>query len=82
MHDEISLILQLCVYAVTFGVFYGTTSQRLKQLERTIESQQEMFEQLCKLSGSIEIANGRISDLKKDVQILKQARQVQNVQKN
>ncbi len=78
MHDEINLILQLCVYALTFGVFYGTTSQRLKQLERTIESQQEMFEQLCKLSGSLETANNRICDLRKDVQILKREIQAKN----
>ncbi len=73
MNDDFTILLQICMYAVTFGVFYGTTSQRLKQLERKIESQQEMFERICQLHGSLDTAHIRISDLRKELQLLKQS---------
>ncbi len=68
---ELDILLQLFMYAATFGVFYGNTSQRLKQLENKIEVQSDMFKNICQLHGSLETAHNRINDLRKEVQELK-----------
>ena len=56
--------IQMLVYAVSFGVFYGTTSTRLKALEAKMDKHNSVMERTFRLEESCKSAHNRIDELR------------------
>ncbi len=60
---DVQFWLQMIIYAISFGVFYGTTTARLKTLEQKMDKHNSVMERVFRLEDSDKCTNRRISDL-------------------
>ena len=72
MNFDISFWVQMVVYAVSFGVVYGSFRERLKAMDKKLEKHNRLVERTYHLESRLDVltkekdvANHRISDLEK-----------------
>ncbi len=63
--------VQIIVYAVTTGVFAGTTLTKIAYLERKMDKHNELVERMVKVEQSVKSAHLRIDVLDKPAAIRK-----------
>ena len=67
MEFDTSFWVQIVVYALSFGAMYGTITQRLKNLEKTVAKHNSVVERTYTLEESVKSAWKRIDEIKVDV---------------
>lgn len=67
MQVDTQFWLQMLVYAVSFGAFYGTTVTRLKALEHKMDKHNSVMERTFRLEESAKSAHHRIDELRDEL---------------
>ncbi|MEG1872930.1 MAG: hypothetical protein RRZ93_04115 [Ruthenibacterium sp.] len=67
MQMDMGFWVQLFAYAVSFGIFYGATTTRLKALEAKMDQHNSVMERTFRLEESCKSAHHRIDELHDDL---------------
>ncbi len=59
MNIDTQFLLQMLVYALSFGTFYGATSVRLKNLEVKMDKHNNLIDRVYKLEHKIEVLTNK-----------------------
>ncbi|MEG1012285.1 MAG: hypothetical protein RSD27_11340 [Ruthenibacterium sp.] len=70
MAFDVSFWVQMFVYAVSFGIFYGATTTRLKALETKMDKHNSVMERTFKLEESCKSAHRRLDEQRDEITTL------------
>ncbi len=66
MNFDTEFFLQILIYALSFGTFYGTTTTRLKNLEQKMDKHNSFIERIYSLEDKVKNANYKLNKIFND----------------
>ncbi len=66
MSFDNEFLLQILIYALSFGTFYGTTTTRLKNLEQKMDKHNSFIERIYSLEDKVKSANAKLNKMFND----------------
>ena len=70
MEFDVSFWVQMIVYAVTFAFTFGTMSQQIKQLTKSVEKHNSIVERTFKVEASTASAHKRLDEMRAEIDAL------------
>lgn len=67
MDFDLQFWIQMSVYAISFGVMYGSFKTKLDYLEKKMDKHNQLQDRMVAVEQSVKSAHHRINDLKIDV---------------
>ncbi len=66
MNIDVQFLIQILIYALSFGTFYGTTTIRLKNLEQKMDKHNNFIQRIYSLEDKVKNANQKLNKLFND----------------
>ncbi len=67
MSVDTQFLIQMLIYSLSFGVFYGTTTVRLKTLEQKMDKHNNMIVRIYSLEEHSKNMNEKINEINKKI---------------
>lgn len=67
MNFDMQFCIQIGIYAISFGVMYGSFKTKLDYLEKKMDKHNQLQDRMVVVEQSVKSAHHRINDLKIDV---------------
>ena len=67
MKIDMQFLIQMFVYAITFGTMYGNFKTKLDYLEKKMDKHNQLQDRMSVVEQSVKSAHHRIDDLKNDI---------------
>lgn len=67
MEIDLKFCVQILIYALSFGVVYGSFKTKLDYLEKKMDKHNQLQDRMVVVEQSVKSAHRRLDDLKQDV---------------